>query len=154
RQIALLQTFADQAVIAIGNVRLFEAEQQRTRELAESLEQQAAASEVLRVISNSPGDLQPVFEAILTNATRLCEASYGAMWLKEGDRFRNAAFHGALPAAYIELWRSATVGRTAPMGRVAQSRKPLQIADLREDQTYLDGYPLTVTAVDVAGIRT
>src|SRR6516162_5830942 len=86
RQIALLQTLADQGVIAIGNVRLFDAEQQRTRELAESLEQQTAASEVLRVISSSPGDLQPVFEAILTNATRLCEASYGAMWLKEGDR--------------------------------------------------------------------
>jgi signal transduction histidine kinase len=95
-----------------------------------------------------------VFEAILTNATRLCEASYGAMWLKEGDRFRNAAFHGALSTAYIEQWRSATVGRTAPMGRVAQSRKPLQIADLREDQTYLDRHPLTVNAVDVAGIRT
>ena len=126
----------------------------RTRELAEALEQQTATSEVLRVISSSPGDLQPVFEAILTNATRLCEASYGAMWLKEGDRFRNAAFHGALPPAYIEQWRSATVGRTAPIGRVAQSRKPLQIADLREDQTYLDRHPLTVNAVDVAGIRT
>jgi GAF domain-containing protein len=126
----------------------------RTRELAEALEQQTATSEVLRVISSSPGDLQPVFEAILTNATRLCEASYGAMWLKEGDRFRNAAFYGALRTAYIEQWRSATVGRTAPLGRVAQSRKPLQIADLREDQTYLDGHPLTVTAVDVAGIRT
>ena len=99
REIALLQTFADQAVIAVGNVRLFDAEQQRTRELAESLEHQTAASEVLRVISSSPGDLQPVFEALLTNATRLCEANYGAMWLKEGDRFRNAAFHGALPGA-------------------------------------------------------
>jgi len=76
------------------------------------------------------------------------------MWLTEGDHFRNAAFHGALPAAYIEYWRRATVGRAAPMGRVAQSRKPLQIADLREDQTYLDGHPLTITAVDVAGIHT
>jgi GAF domain-containing protein len=76
------------------------------------------------------------------------------MWLTEGDRLRNAAFHGTLPAAYIEKWRSATVGRTAPMGRVAQSRKPLQIRDLREDQTYLDRHPLTVTAVEVAGIRT
>ena len=124
------------------------------KKLAEALEQQAATSEVLRVISSSPGELEPVFKAMLANATRLCEASYGAMWLKEGDRFRNTAFHGMLPAAYIEQWRSATVGRTAPMGRVAQSRKPLQIADLREDQTYLDGHPLTVTAVDVAGIRT
>jgi signal transduction histidine kinase len=125
-----------------------------TRELAEAREQQTATSDVLQVISSSPGELQPVFDLMLGNATRLCEASYGAMWLKDGDLFCNAAFHGALPGAYIEQWRSARVGRTAPMGRVAQSRKPLQIADLREDQTYLDGYPLTVTAVDVAGIRT
>ena len=125
-----------------------------TRELSEALEQQAATSEVLQVISSSPGELEPVFQAMLANATRLCEASYGAMWLSEGDGFRNAAFHGALPAGYMELWRSARVSRTAPMGRVAQSRKPLQIADLREDQTYLDRYPLTVTAVDVAGIHT
>ena len=108
-----------------------------TRELGKALEQQAAVSEILRVISSSPGNLQTVFETILANATRLCEASYGALWLSEGDRFRNAAFHGALPAEYMELWRSATVSRTAPVGRVAQSRKPVQIADLREDQTYL-----------------
>src|SRR5215813_743061 len=130
--------------------RLTEAQRERDH----ALEQLTANSEVLRVISSSPGELEPVFQAMLANATRLCEASYGAMWLKEGDRFRNAAFHGTLPAAYIEQWRSATVGRAAPMGRVAQSRKPLQIADLREDQTYLDDHPLTVTAVDVAGIRT
>src|SRR6516225_12280566 len=74
RQVELLKTFADQAVIAIENVRLFEAEQQRTRELTESLEQQTATSNVLRVISSSPGELQPVFEAMLANATRLCEA--------------------------------------------------------------------------------
>src|SRR5262249_3766297 len=113
-----------------------------------------ATSEVLQGISSSPGELEPVLQAILAHATRLCEASYGAMWLKEGDRFRNAAFHGTLPAAYIEQWRSATVGRARPMGRVAQSLKPLQIAALREDHTYLDAHPLPFTAVDVAGIRT
>src|SRR5262249_3519328 len=127
---------------------------QRTTDLSKALDQQTATSEVLQGISSSPGELEPVLQAILAHATRLCEASYGAMWLKEGDRFRNAAFHGTLPAAYIKQWRSDTVGRAAPMGRVAQSRKPLQIADLREDQTYLDDHPLTVTAVDVAGIRT
>jgi signal transduction histidine kinase/FixJ family two-component response regulator/HPt (histidine-containing phosphotransfer) domain-containing protein len=151
KQIELVTTFADQAVIAIENVRLFDEVQARTRELSEAL---TATSEVLRAISSSAAELEPVFQAMLANATRLCEASYGAMWVTEGDRFRNAAFHGTLPAAYIEQWRSATIGRTAPMGRVAQSGKPLQIADLREDQTYLDGHPLTVTAVDVAGIRT
>jgi hypothetical protein len=77
RQIQLLKTFADQAVIAIENVRLFEAEQQRTRDLSETLEQQTATSEVLKVISSSPGELRPVFEAMLENATRICEAGFG-----------------------------------------------------------------------------
>src|SRR5207237_2288261 len=85
KQIELVETFADQAVIAIENVRLFEAEQERTRELTESLEQQTATSEVLQVISSSPGELEPVFEAMLANATRVCEASYGNLWLCEGS---------------------------------------------------------------------
>ena len=126
----------------------------RNSELSGALEQQRAAFEVLQFISRSSGELEPVFQAILAHATRLCEATYGAIWLKDGDCFRNAAFHGALSAEYVELWRNTTVGRTAPVGRVAQSRKPLQIADLREDQTYLDGHPLTITAVHVAGIHT
>jgi two-component system NtrC family sensor kinase len=153
-EIGRVATFADQAVIAIENARLLSELWQRTADLSKALDQQRATSEVLQGISSSQGELEPVFQAILAHATRLCEASYGAMWLKEEDRFRNAAFHGALPAAYIEQWRSATVGRRAPMGRVAQSLKPLQIADLREDQTYLDGHPLTITAVHLAGIRT
>ena len=153
KQIELVTTFADQAAIAIQNVQLFDEVQARTRELSEAVDQQTATFEVLRGISSSPGELEPVFQAILAHATRLCEANYGAMWLKEGDLFRNAAFHGVLPA-YTEMWRSATVGRAAPIGRVAQSRKPLQIADLREDQTYLDGHPLTLAAVHIAGIHT
>ena len=97
KQIELATTFADQAVIAIENVRLFEAEQQRTRELTESLEQQTATADVLRVISSSPGDLQPVFDTILENATRLCEAKFGNLWLREGSNFRIAATYGAPP---------------------------------------------------------
>ena len=104
KQIELLTMFADQAVIAIENVRLFDEVQARTRELSESLEQQTATAEVLRVISSSPGELEPVFQAMLENAAKLCEASYGIMWLCEGDAFRLAAFHGDLPAAYTEQW--------------------------------------------------
>src|SRR5215470_14909309 len=125
-----------------------------TREIEEARQQQAATNEILRGITSAPGELEPLFQAILGHATRLCEAHYGAMWLEEGDGFRNVAFHGVLAAAYIEMWRSATVGRAAPMGRVAESRKPLQIADLRKDQSYLDGHPLTLTAVHAAGIHT
>src|SRR5262249_19002695 len=101
KQIALLGTFADQAVIAIENVRLFEAEQQRTLELREALEQQTATSEVLQVISNSPGELEPVFQAMLENATRVCDAKFGNMLLFEGGAFRTVALHNA-PAAFAE----------------------------------------------------
>ena len=80
KQIELVETFADQAVIAIENVRLFEAEQQRTRELTESLEQQTASSEVLQIISSSPGELDPVFQSILANGIRLCEANFGVLF--------------------------------------------------------------------------
>jgi transcriptional regulator with GAF, ATPase, and Fis domain len=85
KQIELVTTFANQAVIAIENTRLFEAEQQRTRELAESLEQQTATSEVLQVISSSPGDLQPVFASILENAVRICNATFGNIYGWDGE---------------------------------------------------------------------
>ena len=123
----------------------------------EALEQLTATSEVLRVISSSPKELETVFQAMLANAVRLCEASFGAMWLREGDDFHNAAFHGALPEAYTGQWRRGMVipaGGNTPIARVAQSRKPVQVADLRKDRAYLDGHPLAVTSVDVAGIRT
>src|SRR5262249_35440177 len=89
RQVELVRTFADQAVIAIENVRLFEAEQQRSRELSESLEQQTATSEVLKVISSSPGELGPVFQAMLENAVRICDAKFGNLFLREGPVFRS-----------------------------------------------------------------
>jgi GAF domain-containing protein/anti-sigma regulatory factor (Ser/Thr protein kinase) len=157
-EIRLLKTFADQAVIAIENARLFADEQARTKELSEALDQQTATAEVLSVISSSHGGLDTVFKAMLANATKLCGASYGAIWLRAGDNgFRNAAFHGALPADFTEQWHSGRVFQPepgVPLARVAQSLKPVHIADLRADQAYLGGYPLAVSSLETAGIRT
>jgi GAF domain-containing protein/CheY-like chemotaxis protein len=157
RQIELVTTFADQAVIAIENVRLFGEVQARTEELSEALEQQTATSQVLQVISSSPGELQPVFDALLANATRLCEASYGIMWLCEGDQFRTGAFHGALPPAYTDRWRHGTLIRfdpEVPSVRAIKARQPVQVEDFSTSRSYRDGDPLAVDGVEVAGIRT
>src|SRR5262245_35564893 len=125
----LLKTFADQAVIAIENVRLFEAEQARTRELSESLEQQTATSEVLKVISSSPGELAPVFESLLANAKHLCGAKFGMLALREGDAFRTVALHGAT-AEYTEArWRAPLIRPAADtgLGRVLRTKQVVQI---------------------------
>jgi GAF domain-containing protein len=149
-QVQLVKTFADQAVIAIENARLF-------NETQEALERQTATAEVLQVISSSPGELEPVFQAMLASATRLCQASFGIMWLREGDSFRSAAVNGALPAAYIEQWRSGTLYHPtphSPLAALTQARKAIQVPDMRKDRSYLDGDPLPVAGVEVAGIRT
>jgi signal transduction histidine kinase len=109
---------------------------------------------VLRIISNSQNELSAVFAAILTNATALCEATYGVLWLREGDAFRMAALHGALPA---EQWRTGMMVRPAPdvpLARVVQTRKFVHIVDMRTDQGYRARAPLPVAAVEVAGMRT
>src|SRR5205085_940509 len=98
KHIELVTTFADQAVIAIENVRLFDEVQARSRELSEALEQQTATSEVLRVISSSQGELEPVFQAMLANATRLCEANFGILYRYDGTVFRAVALQDAVPA--------------------------------------------------------
>jgi len=154
----LLKTFADQAVIAIENVRLFEAEQKRRRELSESLEQQTATSEVLKVISSSPSELKPVFDAILENATRICEAKFGTMWLREGDAFRVVALHNA-PPAYEERRRNRLIHLVdlhpkSAFSRFLTTRQVTHIADIRMDQGYLNDAPTTVEVADAAGART
>jgi two-component system NtrC family sensor kinase len=132
KQIELATTFADQAVIAIENVRLFDEVQARTRDLTESLEQQTATSEVLRVISSSPGELEPVFQAMLANATRICEAKFGTLWLREGDAFRAVALHNA-PPAYAEARRRELRLRPPPdtaLGRATSTKQVVQIDDI------------------------
>ena len=156
KQIALVRSFASQAIIAIENTRLLHELRQRTDDLGEALEQQTATSEVLKVISSSPGELNLVFNIMLAKATELCEASYGTLWLRDGDGYRAAAIHGDLPTLFVEQWRG-TLYRPDPevtLARSVRARKPIQEADVRTTPQYLIGDPLPVTAVDIAGIRT
>jgi hypothetical protein len=129
KQIELVTTFADQAVIAIENTRLLNELRQRTTDLSEALEQQTATSEVLTVISSSPAELKRVFDAMLRNAVRLCEANFGALFLYDGEVFATAALHRATPA-YVEARRRPVVVRDlhpdAPLARLAKT-KPGQI---------------------------
>src|SRR5262249_36187996 len=108
KQIELVQNFAAQAVIAIENTRLLNELRQRTDDLSESLEQQTATSEVLKVISSSPGELEPVFNAMLENAVQICSAKFGHLWLREGDAFRIGATHGA-PQPFVDFLRKEQV---------------------------------------------
>jgi class 3 adenylate cyclase/putative methionine-R-sulfoxide reductase with GAF domain len=155
KQIALMQDFAAQAVIAIENARLLNELRQRTTDLSESLDQQTAASEILNVISSSPGELDPVFQTILENATRLCAAKFGTMYLREGDAFRAVAMHGATPA-YKESRLNVPFhpGSQTAIGRVVQTKQLVQIEDCIADQAYAKRDPLRVSSVELGGIRT
>ena len=140
KQVELIETFADQAVIAIENTRLLNELRRRTTDLTKSLEQQTATSEVLKVISSSPGDLQPVFEAMLANATRLCEAKFGVLYRSEGDALRAVALYGA-PLAYAEERRRNPIVRPHPettLGRAVATKRTVQIADVLKVPHYFD----------------
>ena len=156
RQVALLQTFADQAVIALENARLLNELRQRTSDLTESLEQQTATSQVLSIISSSPAELEPVFQAILANATRLCGAKFGTLNLYDGEVFRNVASYN-VPPEYAEMrlrmgwWRPHPGSAHA---EVVRTKQPVQFDDLRTSPAYHEGNSTVRTIVDVGGART
>ena len=155
RQVELIRTFADQAVIAIGNVRLFEGVQAKTRDLEESLQQQTATSEVLQVISSSPGELKPVFQALLENATRVCGAKFGSMTLYDGDSFENVALHNAPPAfARARENKRFRPHPRSPLSDLVRTKQVVITDDLRRSPAYLEGNPVAIELADIAGART
>ena len=160
KQIELVTTFADQAVIAIENTRLLNELRQRTGDLSELLEQQTAASQVLQVISSSTGELEPVFQAILASATRTCDAKFGLLYRIENGSARIISKLGIPPALAEYLKRGPhrpplnRVSPLTPIGRVIQSRQLVHLADYCTDQSYLDRDPITVAAIELGNIRT
>jgi two-component system NtrC family sensor kinase len=155
KQIALLQTFADQAVIAIENVRLFDEVQAKTADLTESLEQQTATSEVLQVIGSTPGDLEPVFKSMLENATRVCGANFGQMNLYADGRFRPVALYNMPPAYAASLAHGPPFQphSQSGLGTVARTHQVVHIEDSRKLPPYLEGDPSVVAISDLAGAR-
>src|SRR5262249_14225066 len=148
--IALLTTFADQAVIAIENTRLLS-------DLRESLQQQTATADVLKVISSSPGKLEPVFEAILENALLICEAKFGTVYLCDVDSVRAVADEDRAPAAY----KQARKGKPrlppvpdGPVGRVLTTKQVVHIADLKNLRSYIERHPTLVDVIELGEFRT
>jgi two-component system, NtrC family, sensor kinase len=155
RQLALIQTFADQAVIAIQNARLFNELQAKTRDLTESLEQQTATSEVLEAISSSSGDLQLVFKSMLSNALRICEAKFGQLLLFDGRGFLASELHNT-PAAYTELFKRGPLvpGPNTGLGRLIATKKVIHIPDVTSGSLYAERDPLRIATVEILQART
>ena len=143
-------------MIAIENARLLNELRQRTTDLTEALEQQTATSEVLQVISSSPGELEPVFAAMFS-ATRICEAKFGNLFLREAETFRAVAWHGE--PTYVDNWRGeALIIKTdvpdIPLARLAATKQRVHVADLRQEAAYKAGFAPLVALIDKGGART
>jgi GAF domain-containing protein len=165
REIELLKSFADQAVIAIENARLLNELRQRTTDLSqrttdltEALEQQTATSEVLQVVSSSPDDLDAVFAAMLEKAVRICEATFGSIYLWKDGGVVLVATHRNTPAAFLEIQRLSKYVRPrnpkSIAARVLETKSVLHVADLAADQDYERRSPPAVAAVELGGVRT
>ena len=127
-----------------------------TRELGEALDQRTATAEVLRVISTSPGDLEPVFQAMLANAARICEAKFGSLYLYDGDRFRVGALHNA-PAAFAEFRRREPVFHPPPgtgLAQIVATKRTFHTPDIRLEKGYVDRNPIVVAGAELGGFRT
>jgi signal transduction histidine kinase/regulator of replication initiation timing len=148
KQIELVTNFANQAVIAIENVRLLNV-------LRESLQQQTATSQVLQVISTSPGELEPVFHAMLENAIRICEASFGVLFRFEDGAWRAASMLG-VPPAFAEFWQRGPQrpGSRTALGRVAETKQTIHIVDVTTEPAYVEGEAIFVAAVNLGRFRT
>jgi GAF domain-containing protein len=156
KQIELVTTFAAQAVIAIENARLLNELRQRTTDLSEALEQQTATSEVLQVISTSPGDLEPVFTTMLEKAVRICDASFGNIFRWDGEFLNHIAAYNT-PVTFLELRRHQRIGFSPedPVGRMVTNKNVVHTADLTEERGYIERTnPGIVAAVELGGVRT
>jgi signal transduction histidine kinase len=154
-----LETLADQfnrtaAQLQESYANLEQKVEARTRELTEALEQQTATSEILRAISGSPTDAQPVFDAILSKASRLCEADMGVLELYDAGLFRAVAQRIPDPAFAAALAGARRPGPRTGLGRIASERRPVQIADILDDAAYREGDPLRLETVRLGGVRT
>ena len=147
-QVQLLKTFADQAVIAIENARLF-------NETKEALERQTATADVLKVISSSPGELDPVFKAMLEKAVRICDANFGMLFRVENDAVSAAALFG-VPPKFAEFWQRGPQrpGPGTALSRVVETKQTVHIADVKQEPAYIKGEPVFLAAVSLGGFRT
>ena len=143
----LLKTFADQAVIAIENARLL-------NELRESLQQQTATADVLKVISSSPGNLEPVFQAILASATEICQTKFGTLNLFENNAFRSVALHNPPPQFKMRLGQTLHPHPDSGLARVARTKQVVHIEDITTEKPYLEGNQAIIELADLAGART